>query len=89
MDNDFQDIEKMVKERKDILSKPLDIEQLITNGVLKRNKGNWFEILNLDALPPQAQAQIGTVDQKNKSRVKFNRTNGKGIKISIAIKSTK
>jgi hypothetical protein len=59
-------------ETAEALATPIDFEQLIADGVLRKGKG-WYEILDPSRLPNHAWQKIKSV--KSGNRVKFRKPN--------------
>ena len=54
------------------LATPIDFEQLLTDGVLRKARG-WYEILDPNRLPDHAWQKIKSI--KSGNRVKFRKAN--------------
>lgn len=53
-------IQETVRRQLELLAEPIDVEQLVADGVL-RPKGSGFELLDPGRLPEAAAAQIKTM----------------------------
>jgi hypothetical protein len=60
------------------LSAPIDFNQLIADGVLRKSRG-WYEILDPSRLPDHAWSRIKSV--KSRNRVKFRKANKRAAKL--------
>lgn len=60
-----------VKARARLLLQPLDLDGLITKGILVK-KGAWYRILKFKAIPEHAWVQVSEIAQdKHGSMIKF------------------
>jgi hypothetical protein len=57
-----------------VLATPIDFDALITDGIL-RNRGEWYEIVDLARLPENARVKIRAVRAPN--LVKFRKPSKK------------
>jgi hypothetical protein len=64
-------------EAAEALASPIDFEQLMSDGVLRKVRG-WYEILDAQRLPAQAWQRIKAV--KSGNRVKFRKRSKRAAK---------
>jgi len=57
MDEEKVSLERIIEELEE-LSKPLDLDQLVGDGVLKRRARGWYQVLDGARLPKHAMRQV-------------------------------
>ncbi|OGI29899.1 MAG: hypothetical protein A2287_10540 [Candidatus Melainabacteria bacterium RIFOXYA12_FULL_32_12] len=73
---DKDKLRDMIKHQRDLLSQPIDFEQLEKDGLLKkiRKSGVWYEATNINLLPEHVKAQILEMSTgTNGAKVKFKK----------------
>lgn len=51
MDDNVDKLRRRIREEQESLATPIDFDQLIANGVLRKTKGGWYQVLDGRKLP--------------------------------------